>query len=827
MKSTYLKPGVWIAPSCGTRLQPCQSISAGVWRADNNAYVLIDGTGTQTSPYPCQSSALKLQGINTNKSLSLTGVQSTVNVKCRDGLEIRLNHSNINHDGTTINLTNIWFHGSPLSARDVNLQIDSCSFVNGASAVTLTQFTQSVTLTFTNSSCLNTSSCIIVDASKGRLQTSQGGLRIRLSNSNVTGTMISSPLFPSTASAIQVVSSDDNPLSLSCDIALQNAVFTDNQIGSQGVVNVLWYNGFLSLLFDNVSFFGNKFVSRGPPNIIATLSRNIKVLMNHANFSTSTLGRVMSLEATNSSIVCILDSSFTGEQFAPKGSVGLFYLDSEHLSEVFISNTTFTNIQTNGVGSCMSIKSGSAKVQIVNSTFTNNYAGCAGIFWMFVEETLVLAFQGCHFESNGAEAPGGLASCTGEVVNITMLDSKINGSHAEAHGGVFDIGLYACDRKSEVLSANLRFENVVIENCSCISSGGVAAMNSVNGSIIVRDSLFRDISAEAPGGVFYSVLWARNPSASLLIEITNTVFNNSSTMDPGGVIYAYRVRKLRLDRVIIDSATAQYGPGGGLHIQGDNMEVNITNSTFQNCKAGSPAGVMYLTGGKLLNLTISDSLFDSNVARGPGGCMYVIAIEQVYATFTNVTFRNCQTWSFPGGAVYVNTIRYNEIVFRSCVFRDNTVLENVGGALYTEFPKDNISDPGCIKDSSVQESTAPHRSWSYNSKVQMIDTFFVNNTAQSGGAMAVTRGQHVIKDCTFRNNFATLQGGHILSPSDSTSLLIYDTKFLQTRKTQVLNTADDKEKVSRFRCNIFHRYRQPRSFNIGRLPTRVQAVRRR
>ncbi|XP_031565668.1 uncharacterized protein LOC116300849 [Actinia tenebrosa] len=513
------------------------------------------------------------------------------------------------------------------------------------------------------------------------------------------------------------------------------------------------------------------------------------------------MGRVMTLDATYSIVVRLLNSYFTEEPIAPKGSVGLFYLDSEHLSDVIITNTTFSNIQTNGVGSCMSLKSGGANVLVVNSTFRNNHARCAGIFWMPVEESLVLVFQGCYFESNGADEPGGLASCKGKSVNITMLDSKINGSNVQGPGGVFDAGFNVCDSQGEIWRANVAFKNTVIEHCSCTGSGGVAAIDSIDGHITVQDSFFGNISAQGPG----AVLWAGNTktsSASLHIKISNTVFKNSTTQAPGGLISGGRVRKLFLDKVAIDSASAYIGPGGVLDIEGENdMEVNITNSTFKNCKAAAPGGILYLTADKPLTMAISDSVFESSVAPGPGGCMYLM-LGQAYATFNNVTFRNCQSLSTPGGAVYIIARTSSEIVFHSSVFLDNTARASVGGALCIDLPQDIISDPGCIKHSIIDDPSTPHRSWNYSGEVQIIDTSFVNNTAQSGGALAFSRGQHVMQSCTFRDNFANLRGGHILSSSDSTSLLIYDSKFTQTRKTQVLND-DDKHMCVSFSIASF------------------------
>lgn len=57
----------------------------------------------------------------------------------------------------------------------------------------------------------------------------------------------------------------------------------------------------------------------------------------------------------------------------------------------------------------------------------------------------------------------------------------------------------------------------------------------------------------------------------------------------------------------------------------------------------------------------------------------------------------------------------------------------------------------------------------------------------NGGAVQLSSGSHVYRDCTFTNNFAMFQGGHIsVSSSPSTSLHVIDSTFVQHRAKSLL-----------------------------------------
>jgi len=83
------------APTCGVVLSsPCKTISMGVWCSAQHARVLIDGTGSETTPYICKSPNLPFPGIYSNKRVMLIGVKSMVHIKCQEGSGIRFDKSN-------------------------------------------------------------------------------------------------------------------------------------------------------------------------------------------------------------------------------------------------------------------------------------------------------------------------------------------------------------------------------------------------------------------------------------------------------------------------------------------------------------------------------------------------------------------------------------------------------------------------------------------------------------------------------------------------------------------------------------------------------------
>ena len=119
------------------------------------------------------------------------------------------------------------------------------------------------------------------------------------------------------------------------------------------------------------------------------------------------------------------------------------------------------------------------------------------------------------------------------------------------------------------------------------------------------------------------------------------------------------------------------------------------------------------------------------------------------------------------------------IRIESCVFLGNKAPRGQAGAIFFNIKSnDSVKEPGCIK--WEQKSPFPREVWHYNTLVTIKNTVFANNTATTGGALALSKGNYTLQNCSFIDNFAEIRGGHIYIPGTaSTSLKILDSLFQQ------------------------------------------------
>ena len=61
-------------------------------------------------------------------------------------------------------------------------------------------------------------------------------------------------------------------------------------------------------------------------------------------------------------------------------------------------------------------------------------------------------------------------------------------------------------------------------------------------------------------------------------------------------------------------------------------------------------------------------------------------------------------------------------------------------------------------------------SWLHNSSLIVEDTRFERNAGEFGGAIYLINGNAIFRNCSFIDNFASVQGGHIYTEDGSTSL---------------------------------------------------------
>ena len=243
----------------------------------------------------------------------------------------------------------------------------------------------------------------------------------------------------------------------------------------------------------------------------------------------------------------------------------------------------------------------------------------------------------------------------------------------------------------------------------------------------------------------------------------------------------------------------------------NHSKVSFENVTMEHNKAGTFGGAVSLSNN--CTLRISKSRFLENTAPGCGGAIYVFDINSLqvedslfYQNYVNSAstgskqvggalcfankFFNIRAISISntrfidclakdgGGAMSFNGILRLEV--KSTLFIGNIVLNGYGGALQFSLLPDYLKHPGCREDSIDNQPTKEFPSWLYRSHLNFENTTFERNAAASAGAMYLTNGKATFQSCSFIDNFASTQGGHLFTLPGSASLIIQDSVFRQT-----------------------------------------------
>ncbi|XP_020916296.2 uncharacterized protein LOC110253693 [Exaiptasia diaphana] len=781
-------------PSCGTDIQPCKTIAMGVWLAKQHARVYVDGTGSETTPFSCKSSAIEIPGIHANKSLSIIGVHSMVHVKCQQGSDVNFVKSALETE-TMVSVSNIKFITTTVQGQDISLDINECIFNGDRQAVNLVQSTKSITMLFTNSQCVNVSSCMAVNVTGRVLPTNK--VSIEVTNSNVVESWSKNA---DLASGIHLTSSDESkyePGSIICEVTLKNLTFKYNSIGTNGLIFVNAKNANTFIGFENVLFLRSKMKATMPGLVTIRRSSNLKMNLTNASFVDNFEGNCRALEANveNASSLYIANSRFEMFNTGKNGEAGLLYLISKNDCKVTIENASFVNnIGGQSIGGMVFLKSRYGIVNVKDSYFHNNQAGCAGIAWLDVEKSITAKIHGCHFKSSTAFGVGGLASIQSQETFVEMVNCTVNESITDGPGGLLDVGHMGCGTSRNAHNATLIMRNVeVVGSGSREAEGGVAVIQAITGSILIQSSKFTDIFSSFQGGVICAYYIQGGMHERFIhtvkgydIMIINVTFKKIRTSaSPGQVLYSNGVKNLHLDNVNIESMISggnRPGPGGPLYIDSPlDGNVVINNTIVRDCTGWGSAVTINIATAKS-TLQIMNSLFDSNTGfESSGGCLsfhFGITIT----LFQNVTFHRCVSGfgkRGSGGALYLSGQTGGNITLFSCHFIGNMAPKNAGGAVAFDLQlKDKIIDPGCTQTLNSDEKTGK-RIWSYNSLLCIRNTTFFNNTATNGGALSLSRGRHIIQECSFLENYADLLGGHIFLTSESTSLKVLHSRFLQ------------------------------------------------
>ena len=484
----------------------------------------------------------------------------------------------------------------------------------------------------------------------------------------------------------------------------------------------------------------------------------------------SVVGPVLSVRLLNSTFMNCIGCIFGGAVY-----VGYITKTAEHVV-LDIEDSFFQGCGNNGsLGGPVHVASSRlAKTNIKKTKFLRSFSlGTGG----------TIAFLGPNWVMKSANKED---SIVGSKIVISIEDSCFTGSESEGYGGAIFID-------ESISGYNLTVRETNFTNITAGGPGGAIAIMNLGGTgpqvssnkyIAIINSRFDSNSAGGPGGAIFI-----NPSTDgLHLKIYDTQFSKNNANGEGGSICIFNSngKHSQLNGsnfMLIESSlflsNAALGPGGAIFISGGlkSQNVSLKHLLFSRNNAGARGGALSLENTSPANyLTITDAHFIGNTATSPGGGVFLM-INFRRVILSNVTIINCKSTKSVGGALYLSQI--ND---KSSLLIENSLLLNnhavsAGGGLLVAMAPDTLEDAGCIKNGETEKFPR----WNYKNKLLLKDTTFRYNTASFGGAVNLQNGRTTFQNCLFEDNFAGSVGGTIYATYGSTSIVIRDSIFLQSK----------------------------------------------
>lgn len=380
-----------------------------------------------------------------------------------------------------------------------------------------------------------------------------------------------------------------------------------------------------------------------------------------------------------------------------------------------------------------------ANVYIWGGTFKGNHGARGGLMYNY----RVVTIYNAVIEGNSASASGGAIYCP-SVATCRLLIGKSNAgtdkvvfkdNTATSHGAA----IYSSPMNAFVIYGATEF----IGNAAGGSGGAICAY----GQMTVRNTLFRENTANNRGGAIY----ISNSSAE---NVTRFVYVGNCTFEEnkgllGGAISAYAGDASFANGALLTVEDSTFTGNAALDLKGGTStsaggaiyldrksELTVNNSTFTSNASNGEAGAIYASG--MSKVTVSDSTITGSTALKAGGA---ISARSVYFDIVNSTITNSSS-ATNGGAIYVSYVSAYDMNTKLTV-KDSEISGNVaggiGGAIYAT--KRTIENDHLVMD--------------------IRNTEISNNVAEdAAGAIYTAPGlQAYMKDITVSENQAEAEGG--------------------------------------------------------------------
>ena len=362
------------------------------------------------------------------------------------------------------------------------------------------------------------------------------------------------------------------------------------------------------------------------------------------------------------------------------------------------------------------------------------------------------------------------------VVDGTVLKITGVGSSPTINGG-------GASRIFTVVNASLHLAGVMVKNGKAISSGAIAASDSIltlnhtvffgniallyggalevsgGSSVFSRESFFLSNTAGSGGAVYMT-------DASSASWTGTTTFSNN-VAERGGALHVGRRSSVSWVGVTAFFGNVASFIGGALQVTDSSSASWSGAMSFINNIADNFAGAVHVSDKGSISWNGSTTFLNNSALRSAGGALLVT--ENSNVSWSGLTTFSNNSAEGGGGSLFVHnssSVSWS----RGTMFSNNKVTEGEGGAIgvmasavswsgETTFLANNAADGGGSAIYAFMSSIT----WS-------TDTFFSHNAADEGGAILLTEGSSVewIGETTFSLNSASSDGGAIgFKPTDS------------------------------------------------------------
>ena len=477
--------------------------------------------------------------------------------------------------------------------------------------------------------------------------------------------------------------------------------------------------------------------------------------------------------------ISIINSNFTNNYASQDGSA-VFLVGIQGI----VKDSTFTGNNAS-VDSALFIITSASKFDVIDSTFSDNYAGQHGAALMYGSPNGEIT--GCTFNDNEAIRGGAifLDSYYSGTSNKTISYSSFTGNDAKKHNNN-DIGVSGGavfvqgndDPVTHIVYSNFT-ENTAVDEGGAIYWQTKYDFNTTN-------CIFTDNTAGTYGGA----IWLNRGVSNIDVNYCSFT-GNDATNNEGGAIYFFTGgNTFNINTCNFTDNTAKIY-GGAVYCyyntadNGNITKVNITDSVFTHNTAGNGGALLIhkvnsidIDGSSFINndvsgnggalfsydvhtININDSTFEDNDASGLGGALTIYSSVSS-TTINGSTFNDNDADSY-GGAAYIGS----KLTVDDSSFDSNTAIG--GGAIYCH------ADNPKIYSSNFTANNATGSSEGYGGAVYIIgnnavvsDSYFKdNNAVVNGGALAIKGSNSNVDYCEFVSNSAE-SGGAVYIEGDGT-----------------------------------------------------------